>query len=352
MKGNKMANDVKTERRVSPFEVIAASVLGLLAVLCFIVQMSTFSAKTTTLETALFNTLQFILTIGFAWFSSRAITRNEFERSLKQFGISAYRRISDIEKMISRLQTETNDMIARLPQDDHNELRIISAIVADTNQVVKSSINDWVDVIGDELISIEKIRRLESEKIEIRTTQDICNNQAEDNKALKDIESQINELKANLPPILRVATEDEKNKDSEKSLLRVAEWLSGKHSEESGLLIRVVAGEHYSPSITVTDFPPNRQLYIEKVGDRGLDVMDDNGVIWGRVLNPLPIEYDNSAKALEKCYGKAKLSIEFMKILKTYESSGGNYFHYSVKVLDQPIERSLLRPKRVKKQTP
>jgi hypothetical protein len=44
--------------------------------------------KTTKLETVLFNILQFLLAVEFAWFSTRAIVRGEFEGSLKRFAVA------------------------------------------------------------------------------------------------------------------------------------------------------------------------------------------------------------------------------------------------------------------------
>jgi hypothetical protein len=48
-------------------------------------------------------------------------------------------------------------------------LRIVEAILSDTTQLVRSSISDWGDVIGDELLAIERIKRLEREKEQIHT---------------------------------------------------------------------------------------------------------------------------------------------------------------------------------------
>ena len=90
--------------RRSNYELIAAGTLGVLVIACFAVQALALSEKTTKLETILFNCLQFLLTVGFAWFGTKAASRTEFEASLKRFAISAYRRISDIEEIVQRLQ--------------------------------------------------------------------------------------------------------------------------------------------------------------------------------------------------------------------------------------------------------
>ncbi len=152
-----MENLNSSPKKKIPFEIIAAIVMGLLAVGCFLFQAISLNSQTTKLETVLFNLLQFLLTIGFAWFSGRELSRVEFEKSLKQFAIGAYRRITDIDKMLRRLQRELTDMQVLEPENQGN-LHIIDAIVYDTCKVVQSSTDDWADVIGNELIAIEKIR--------------------------------------------------------------------------------------------------------------------------------------------------------------------------------------------------
>src|ERR1700730_15326474 len=87
-----------------------------------------------------------------------------FEQSLKKFAISAYRRIADIERMVERLHTEVREMISDAPKSEITNLRIVDAIVSDTGQLVRSSISAWADVIGEELLAIERIKRLEHEK--------------------------------------------------------------------------------------------------------------------------------------------------------------------------------------------
>jgi hypothetical protein len=209
--------------------------------------------------------------------------------------------------------------------------------VADTKQVVKSSIDDWVDVIGNELIAIEKIKRLEYEKQEIKTTQDICEIIPTDNKLLKSIESQINELKSNLPPILRVAAEDDK--ESKSTMARTVKWVAERHIEANGLPLKVVAGADYSEDKDAENINLSGDLYLIKGVSDSMDLVDDSGVIVGRVLNPLPIAYDTAAKAIELCYGKDKISVEFDKIIKKYKwRTGENLMHYLVRVKDHPTD--------------
>jgi hypothetical protein len=98
-----MSNSTKPSKKgpsEASLDLIGAIALGLLTVAAFIAQAVASGSDTTPLETGLFNVLQFILTAGFGWFGTRALSRGEFEQSLRRFAVSAYRRISDIEGMV------------------------------------------------------------------------------------------------------------------------------------------------------------------------------------------------------------------------------------------------------------
>src|SRR5258708_2093924 len=116
---------------------IAATILAILTVGCFVFKALQSATPLTTLEVTLFDILQFLLTVGFTWFSSRALSRTEFEESLKRFAISAYRRVADVDRMVGRLRKEVREMILRGQAHDPATLRIVEAIVMDTEQVVR-----------------------------------------------------------------------------------------------------------------------------------------------------------------------------------------------------------------------
>jgi uncharacterized membrane protein YfbV (UPF0208 family) len=126
----------ETFRKKIIFEVVVAIIMAALAILCFVIQIYTYSSKTSTLETALFNLLQFLLTVGFSWYGSRAISRTEFENSLKKFALSAYRRVCDIDKMLERLQRGISNMLSLAKSGEYENLRVVSAVVDDTKLIV------------------------------------------------------------------------------------------------------------------------------------------------------------------------------------------------------------------------
>lgn len=329
------------------FELIAAIVLGLMALSCFGFQAFSVSEKTTSLETSLFNMLQFLLTIGFAWFSTRAISRSEFERSLKQFAIGAYRRISDIEKMTQRLQKEILEMLASPETNDKSCLRIVEAIVADTGQIVRSSTDDWADVIGEELISLEKIRRLEHEKREISTYRERAGEQGDVDTKIIEIEEKLDELRSKLPTSLRLSSQE--NNKEEFSANTAAMWLKEKHKDGAGLLLETRSGREYSSESDPRKINFNQSLFILQSSGGGLNIIDANNNILGRVLNPLPFGYQESASAIELCYGSKEIPVEFVKTLDEYDQKLGTITNL-VRIIKEPIYKRSLRRRPRKKQ--
>jgi hypothetical protein len=318
----------------SKYELLVAIVLGVLAVGSFGLQALTLTEKTTKQETVLFNTLQFLLTVGFAWFSTRAVTRNEFEASLKRFAISAYRRISDIENMIQRLQTRIVTMRAEREGENSSDLDIAEAIVADTIQVVSSSIADWADVIGEELIALETIKRLKNEKAEIKTDAKTTTNSNELDLKVKQIDEKISNLISSLPVRLQFDTRREANAaPSEK---QVTDWIRNRHKEQDGLRLDVISGGRYQ-----SDRKPETVRFGEPLKGirnpmgRGITVQDFNGVAIGRLLNNSGFSYSMFSQALQSCYGK-EVPLEFVSIEGIKEEEGVTYTYSVVRTTKTP----------------
>jgi hypothetical protein len=327
------------------FEIIVAVALGVMAIAAFFFQATTLDDKTTQKEAALFNIVQFILTIGFAWFSTRAISRAEFENNLRRFAVSAYRRISDIQRMIRRLQSEVSNTLNSDNDVDSSDFRVIEAIAMDTIEVVKSSDSDWADIIGEELLAIEKIRHLEKEKEELfsdKTGGQLKNGNASD---LSDIEKQISELSKLIPASLSVEISSELVDDFNPS--HAGQWLERQHRDMDGLVLRVVAGGSYIVEGDVSTLTKDNQLFSLRE-EKGFNVEDASALLWGRILNPTPLKYDQFVSAIEKCYGTKRLSLEFMEVDRTENRDEELWCWYKVKVVSEPIILSRMRHKRAK----
>ena len=321
----------------NPIETIAAITLGVLAVICFVSQIFTATDKTTGLESVLFNLLQFVLTVGFTWFTSRAISRSEFERSIKQFAISAYRRISDIEKITNRLKNNVSNMVHSSQDENQNDFRVIEAIVEDTRHIVKSSIDDWTDVIGDELIALERMRRLEREKNELQEQLKSISNDSKKIDFIKNIEKQIITLRSKIPSNLLVVSRQDENYP----IFEGSEWLSEIHNEQGGFQFKVVAGGDYTTEPDPEKLDLNQRLFTRKTKGFALDVVDSSGAKLGRMMKPLPTDYDTSVKIMEHCYGTAVIEVEFIKIIKKYKMHGKIFIHYLVRIISPPNPEKL-----------
>lgn len=314
-------------------DTIAAVTLAVLALAAFGVQALTVGPQTTQLETVLFNLLQFLLSTGFAWFGSRAVTKTEFEDSLKRFAISAYRRVADIEVMVARLQARIDSMRADRPVDECHDLNVIAAVVDDTSQVVNSSIADWADVIGAELMAIERIRYLERRKDEIESTE-TADPTAELRAKVQEIDKQIASLTSALPPRLRMDVARETRTPYQKRF--AAQWMADRHREQDGLRLRVVAGAQYRCDRDVESVTFQEPLYLDLTAQDGIAVFDSSGLALGRALNNSPQPYREFRDTLAMCYGADRLEARFEKITTRKVNDRAKMVWYQLRIASAP----------------
>lgn len=317
------------KKPILTLELIAGFTMGLLAVTCFLFQALTLKSSTTQQEVVLFNLLQFLLTVGFTWFSTRAISRREFEQSLKRFAISAYRRIADIERMITRLHSQLRGMI--LESSPNHHFLVVEAIVSDTIQIVRSSAADWSDVIGDELLALENIKRLEHEKAEREAS--LAGPEAHGDLELKKLNEKIAQLESMLPIRLQVARPAE-------STFRdyfAARWLASQHAKQRGLMMEVKTGEEYPHDRDHETLKPGEILHTVKQSDGAIDVADGSGAGIGRLTNCTPMSYDDFARSFEECYGSSVVSLEYLGLPRASTAPDGAWeAWFAVRVVQQP----------------
>ncbi len=326
----------KTDKRLS-IELVVAITLGALALAFFVGQELTIGAHTTATETFLFNCLQFVLTVGFAWFSTRTISRLEFEQSLKKFAISAYRRIADIDRMVDRLQREVRETISEAPSGGLPSLRAVDAMASDTAQLVRSSISDWGDVIGEELLAIERIKRLEHEKSLLQEEGSVKLN-SEIDLVRKQLEKTIESIQSTLPPRLQLAADSEER--TTRSARRMGLWIAKNHRLQNGLPVVIVTGDIYLSERARESLRPGEVLMTDKNKDGSLDVRDEHGLGVGRLTNPTPGEYGGFVKGFEYCYGEIPVSLEVVGLSGERISPSGQLFAWiDAKVVTQPLSR-------------
>jgi hypothetical protein len=162
-------------------------------------------------EKGIFSAVEFILAIGIGWQSQRIASREEFQKSLKQFAFSAYRRINDIYKSVIRLNNEIGKMRLTYPKEKMHELDLLRSIIDVMNYTIQSSISDWYDIIGEEVRKKERIEELQKERVSLEAqlspsaspsaspSPSPSANEPEVNQRLKELEREIEQLRSEIP---------------------------------------------------------------------------------------------------------------------------------------------------------
>lgn len=188
--------------------LLVISLIATIAVI--IIQIINSSRPLSQLETSLFSVTQFIFSILFGWLITRLVTKNEYYENLKDYGLSAYRRIRDIKRSLFRLRNVITENRDKYPKEKTHELDILLKIVDDVDDTVVSSIADWGSIIGSEVKKAETIETLEDQLHQVYATgnlQTISN--GERNLEIQKIRSEIANLNAGLPPELQVNLDTE-----------------------------------------------------------------------------------------------------------------------------------------------
>jgi hypothetical protein len=314
--------------------ILAVTSLAL-ALTTYFAQMKWFESATHR-ETVMISTVQFVFTAALGYFTNKIASGDAFQRSIKQFAVGAYRRASDIENMIARLQRCVASMKADRPRSDAYALEVIGAIVDDAVEVIGSSKTDWADVIGDEMIAVETITELETERVALeRDPVEAAHEGETHDDRLKKIEAQIHKLEASLPPPLRYDAARAKPTTTWASVKRALRWLADGHEAQGGLHLRVVLrGELGRDPSTLSPGEPLTLTYANEAEDIGIDVKDRTGALRGRVANHGPSDYIGFRKAMAVLFGDDPIPARYLGPYK-----GGEEGEYEVQVMAKPNDR-------------
>lgn len=330
-----MSIEQAKRRHVAAIEVVVSIALAVLSIGSFGLQAYWLDAQTTARETILFSGIQFILTVGFGWFSTRALSRLEFERSLKRFAIGAYRRITDIEAMIERLRERLKGEPPGTVGSSAS-MATVNAVLEDTLQVVRSSTADWADVIGDELLTLETINSLRRQKGALATeAQEDSEPSTTATKAnLRELDARIEKLVNSLPADLQI--ESRRKADDPIKRAHSADWMKQQHEQQKGLVLRVIAGKEYRCEGDAKALNGNTALSI--AAHLSVEVVDSAGKVVGRALNNSPLAYDEFRVALCNCYGSSLLPVRFLRqVGERMDKDDGLVCWYEVQVTADPL---------------
>ena len=94
-----------TEQKASLKETVRnwAIVVCALGIFSLIAAQVEYAKEATELAIALFNALQLLLSLGFAWILSGSVSQSHFQEMQKKFAMAAFRRIKEIERALLRL---------------------------------------------------------------------------------------------------------------------------------------------------------------------------------------------------------------------------------------------------------
>jgi hypothetical protein len=266
--------------------------------------------EATKLETAMFNVLQFLFSLVFAWLISVAISDEQFQRRQRQFAMAAFRRIKEIERSVMRAQDYVDQPRAASREELSEAVVAIRVSLEGVQDNVTSSIADWSDVIGDHLGVANEILRLDAMRQQARKDK---SGRVDErlSQEVEDVERKLTAISSAAPAEVVAPRRRKAPLSKEAAIARIKD-----RARRSGEVLTFNGYWEESDSFKAT--PKNM-----KVGDAVLvaraitrhrsDILapfDSNGRTMGVVLNFLSEEgcdYDTWRLALTEILGKSLL---------------------------------------------
>jgi hypothetical protein len=185
----------------SLIDYFSLGILILLAVVVFLVRILMPDIDKSPLVDTLFSFFEITFALFIGFIIQRIDSTNKFQENLRKYGLSAHRRISDISKSLARAKTEISLKRKSSTENNAHIFDALSAIIEGIDETVKSSITDWIDIIGEDLKTQEKIQELEANL----AIQKRAHAESEDEKnKIQDLQNEIMVLKSKLPYSLLV----------------------------------------------------------------------------------------------------------------------------------------------------
>lgn len=151
-------------------------------------------------ENILYSTFEIIFSLYIGYFIQRLDSMRRFQESLKDYGLSAYRRIMDIRKSVDRTISQIERMSVDYPKERISDIRALRLILEGTFDTVESSISDWGEIIGQE---IKKKERAEIIQEELEKSQEKPNLSEADKETIAALRGELNRINAELPLALK-----------------------------------------------------------------------------------------------------------------------------------------------------
>ena len=316
-------------------------VFGILAGATIILEIY-LADSTTKTEAALFNILQFVFSIGFAWVLSKSSSEKEFQKSQKKFAISAYRRILEINNTTKRLLDNISNYLNEFPKGYYHQIKVLEQICVSIKNTVKSSIADWSDIIGDEIKTISKIEdaknikgALSYEKIGVRSSDQEESRARQITERLESLEDNINGLFDSLPAQLQIYERDRQN-----SVFEIEKWFDSLSREinDTGYLTLDGFWENdkgFSKQICKDQIGEKVTIKKTGVGERSNAIIAFNASDepMGVITNCTDLSYDNFSEVLWNIFNSKPIHAKLIEC-ETEISKGGRVY-FSVQTLNE-----------------
>lgn len=315
-------------------QLVAGVLVGVVTAIVMGLHIYMSGESTTKLETTLFTIIEFILSLAFAWLLAGYTNKEAYRDSQRQFAISAYRRINEIDMSLERLLRRVRHQLTVAGPSIQHELEVLFAMATSTRETIKFSIADWADVIGEELKTLQKISRIRDAKARLQEdrqlTEPVTNgviSEPLEAPEEKQYEEEITRLVATLPPALALESE----KEVESSYSQALSELRNERSETGGLTLK---------GFWESGFPKNVKDY--QVGEKLMVSLSDShqrtaclilrdpesnlavGVVTNTALASK--RYEEFAMAVVHCLGSSNFAVRITSIQPGSTPSGRIYF--------------------------
>jgi len=237
----------------------------------------------------LFGALEFFLSVAIGWVGQSIAAREDLQRNLRQYAISAYRRISDIRRSVNRMHSAIEQIAKSQAQPGQTLVGTLRAIADEMSDTVSSSVLDWADIIGPDLGKVRRIQELQ-EMIRVSPPAVKTSREEADARSTREIKEEIEKLRSDLPYLLQAATLQE-----EDVLPR-----EGRYSQVVASHIRNQIGSRRAIDLPINflgDFTDEAKRMLSEGGPLRLTIEqvmfklhlvieDRDGNLLGEVLNP------------------------------------------------------------------
>jgi hypothetical protein len=318
------------EFRASSYNKLAFALFALV-VITIGVQVARVGGQTQT-EAALFNILQFSLSLTASVLLARASIGKEYHDRQRTLALSAFRRIREIELSLDRLTWYISQKMESRGGSDCGELETIGQSVLGLKASTNSALRDWSDIIGDQIEKIERMEELEKQRISLLSESyselphATINGLSRTRRAMLEIDSELASLEGEVPVSLRV---QEDGNELRNRYLKTAEIELRMELERIGSVkLNGIWHPNESFDRSPAELRQGESLRVS-VGDAGarigaLIVYDSVERSVGVIVNSLgvPMPYRDFVEALTGMVGSSRFSVTLEEVSSVVDEKG------------------------------